>query len=514
MEADTKNRTSNKNIILGSLIGYITIGVNIVFGFLSIPLIIKMVGDSGYGLFTLATSVINVFVIDFGLGTAANHHLSKALANNDDEHFKDTASLIFRIFILMDIIFGIVILFLLVFSKSIFTGLTAGEIVSFRGVFLIVGVFSLIALPSTIFNSILSAHEKFFFIKSINLLTRILYIGVVLTVLLLGGGLLGLVLSHVLTELSCILIKYIYVRAKLKTKILLTRRISKDEKKMILGFSIWACAQALCNRISFNLAPSILGITSNSKQIAIFGVVATFENYISMIASVMSGFFLPRINRIKNSKNALKELEELSHKVGKIQGAIVLLVLIGFASCGKEFITLWIHSTTSYTDVYIGTLIVAIPNLVFCPQLVLYTAMFTDKKSMMHLAIAALIKALIFLGLIFPLSTKYGAIGAAFTILIAKTVEIILQNVFYKLDLRVSLRKFYSKTFASLLIPSIVSLCLGLMIHFSNDGNLMKMIKTIIIVTLTFVTFSIMFLSNKERQNYKELIKSFINRKK
>ena len=105
MEADIKNRSSNKNIILGSVIGYVTIGVNIIFGFLSIPLIIAMVGDSGYGLLTLATSVINVFVIDFGLGTACNHHLSKALADNDEEHFKDTASLIFRIFLLMDIVF-------------------------------------------------------------------------------------------------------------------------------------------------------------------------------------------------------------------------------------------------------------------------------------------------------------------------------------------------------------------------------------------------------------------------
>ena len=403
---------------------------------------------------------------------------------------------------------------MLIFSKSIFTGLTPDEIVSFRGVFLIIGVFSLIALPSTIFNSILSAHEKFFFIKTINLLTRILYIGVVLTVLFLGGGLLGLVLSHVLTEILCILIKYLYVKTKLKTRILLTRRISKDEKKIILGFSIWACVQALCNRISFNLAPSILGITTDSKQIAIFGVVATFESYISMIASVMSGFFLPRINRIKNSENPQKEIEELSHKVGKIQGAIVLLVLIGFASCGKEFITLWIHSTTSYSDVYIGTLVVALPNLIFCPQLVLYTAMFTDKKSMKHLAISALIKAAIFSALIFPLSTEYGAIGATFTILIAKAVEITLQNIFYKLDLKINLKRFYLKTFGSLLIPSIVSLGLGLIIHFSADSNLLKMIKTVTLVTFIFVTFSIMFLSKQEKQTYKAFINNFLNRRK
>lgn len=514
MIGNTRANSSNKNIILGSLIGYITIGVNIIFGFLSIPLIIKIVGDSGYGLFTLATSVVNVFVIDFGLGTAANHHLSKALADNDEEHFKDTASLIFRIFLLMDIVFGVVILFLLLFSRQIFTGLTDSEITSFKGVFLIVGVYSLIALPSTIYNSILSSYEKFFFIKTINLLTRVLYIVVILTVLFLGGGLYGLVLSHVLTELVCIFIKYLYVRSKLHTHVLLKRKISKDEQKTILGFSVWACVQAICNRISFNLAPTILGITSNSKQIAIFGVIATFENYISMIASVMSGFFLPKINRIKNGNNVSEELEKLSCKVGKIQAAIILLILIGFASCGKEFITLWIHSTTSYSDVYIGTLIIAIPNLVFCPQLVLYTAMFTSKKSMKHLATLSIIKAGVFLAIVFPLTIEFGAIGAAIAIMTAKTLEILLQNIFYKKDLKINLKTFYSKAYLSLIVPSIISLALGMMIHFSNVSNLIKLVKTVIVVIFTFVTFAVMFLSNQEKKNLKDLFSVVLNHNK
>lgn len=508
------NIKSNKNIVLGSVISYITIGINVIFGFFSIPLIIKWVGDSGYGLFTLATSVINVFVIDFGLGNAASHHLSKALANNDDEHFKDTASLIFRIFTIMDIVFGLTILFILIFAQSIFKGLTISEIGTFRGIFTIVGIFSLIALPSTIFNSILSAHEKFFFIKSINLATRVLYIIIVLIVLFLGGGLYGLVITHVLTEIGSILIKYFFVRFKLKTKIILTRKISKEEKKAILGFSIWAGVQALSNRLSFNIAPSILGITTNSKEIAIFGVSATFENYISMIGGVMSGFFLPRINRIKTSENATKELEELAYKVGKIQAAIVLLIMIGFISSGEAFISLWIKSTSSYNDVYLATILAALPNVIFSPQLVLYTAMFTDARSMKHLAFSSIIKAVVFLSLIFPLSINFGAIGAALSIFISKSIEIIIQNIFYKKDLGFNLITFYKKSYTSLIIPSILSLIIGLLIRHFIKSPIINLLVAVFVITFIFSVSSLLLLPKTELNSYKNLFVNIFRKSK
>lgn len=501
---NTKNKTSNKNILLGSLIGYITIAVNIFFGIFSIPIIISSIGDSGYGLFTLATSVVNVFVIDFGLATAANHHLSKALADNNSEHYKDTIALVFKIYLLMDIVFGISILFIFLFSQSIFTGLTQEESLTFKNIFMIVGVFSLIALPSTIFNSILSSHEKFFFLKSINLLTRLLYIVVIFIVLFLGGGIYGLIVTHAVTETLCIIAKYLYVRFRLKTKILIFRKVPKDEVKIIVGFSIWACIQTICNRLSYNISPSILGITTNSKEIAIFGVIATFENYISMIASVMSGFFLARINRIKNNANSLKELEKLANFVGKVQAAVVFLVLTGFVTCGREFLELWINSTTSYRDVYMGTILICIPNLIFCPQLVYYSAMFTDKKSMKHLAICSIVKVILFFGLIFLLTSIWGAIGAATSILVSKSVEILLQNIFYKKDIGVNLKKFFSKVFLPIVLPTFLSLLIGLGIHFLDGITLYKFIKTFVMVTIIFTTFFLISLPKEERANYKK----------
>ncbi len=498
---------SRKNILLGSIIGYATIFLNIIFGLFSIPLIISMVGESGYGLFTLSTSIINSFVIDFGLGTVANHHLSKALAEKNDEHFKTTLTLIYRIYLILDIIFFVIIGVLVLFSNQIFVGLTPQEQESFKIVLSMTGLFSIVALPSTIFNSVLSAHENFFFIKVVNLLSRILYIGVTLAVLFLGGGLYGLVLSHIGTSIFAILAKYIYMKVKYKTKIDLKRKISKIEVKTILAFSIWACVQTLCNRFSATFLSPILGITSDSTQIAIFGVIYTFENYISMIANVMSGFFLPKLNRINTSTNKEERLKNIATFVGKAQAFLILLIIIGFVSCGREFISVWITGTDSFDSVYLGTIFIIVVDLFYIPQYVLYTAMFTEKSRMKHLAYTAIAKTIICYTIVFPLTIYYGAIGGALTIAISKIIEILFQNYFYKKDLHINLLSYYKETYSRFILPSIAALMFGLIIKFGGGSNWTKIIKTIIIVTTVFGVFSYVSLKKEDRDHYLSILK-------
>lgn len=61
---------SSKQIKLGALISYFAIAFNIVAGLIYTPWMISKIGQSNYGLYTLATSVISMFVMDFGMGAA------------------------------------------------------------------------------------------------------------------------------------------------------------------------------------------------------------------------------------------------------------------------------------------------------------------------------------------------------------------------------------------------------------------------------------------------------------
>ena len=89
---------SKKQIALGAIMSYISIGINIVTGLVFTPWMIHSIGKENYGLFTLALSVISLFVFDFGLSSAITRFLSIYIADGKKEKIEQCLGLVLRIF--------------------------------------------------------------------------------------------------------------------------------------------------------------------------------------------------------------------------------------------------------------------------------------------------------------------------------------------------------------------------------------------------------------------------------
>ena len=64
----------------GATISYLALGINIITGLLYTPWMINSIGRTNFGLYTLAMSVISLFVFDFGLSSAVTRFIAKYLA--------------------------------------------------------------------------------------------------------------------------------------------------------------------------------------------------------------------------------------------------------------------------------------------------------------------------------------------------------------------------------------------------------------------------------------------------
>lgn len=93
---------SSKQIKLGALISYFAIAFNIVAGLIYTPWMISKIGQSNYGLYTLATSVISMFVMDFGMGAAVTRFLSRYNAMGDKKAANDFLGLIYKLYLAID----------------------------------------------------------------------------------------------------------------------------------------------------------------------------------------------------------------------------------------------------------------------------------------------------------------------------------------------------------------------------------------------------------------------------
>lgn len=65
-------RIRGSQIRMGAVISYLAIAVNCVTALFYLPWMTKIIGQTNYGLYTLATSFIGLFLVDFGLGSAVS----------------------------------------------------------------------------------------------------------------------------------------------------------------------------------------------------------------------------------------------------------------------------------------------------------------------------------------------------------------------------------------------------------------------------------------------------------
>lgn len=467
--ANDVEKQSTKKIALGTVLGYLALLLSIASGLLFTPLIKRNLGTSMYGIYTLALSIINLFLVDFGLSTSVNAYISKYRANGqiEDENRFLTATL--KIYLFLDIVLLIIFVVACCLIDYIYVGLTGNEISVLKYVFLILTGFSLMTFPSSLYNGILKAYEEFGAIKIAEIANKLIYVGLTALSLYFDLGIYAVVCSYAISSLANAVVLYLFARIKLKKKIILRQKTSFSDIKEIASFSGYGFLVSLASRFIFTIVPSVLGIVSDSTSIAIFGVCSSLEGNVYSFSAVMSGFFMPKISRLtgdKNDKSYADRLDALAIKVGKIQVSFVLLVVLGFVAVGSFFVDIWMEHDPVYTPVYLGTIVLILYQIINVAQAIYYTAMSSSKATIKPLAIAYLSVGLINVALVFLFGYLWGALGACLSICISHFVEIIALNALYKKYLRVSLVHFFSKTYLGFLPATVVGLTAALLFRF------------------------------------------------
>ena len=510
MQNEHIESVSNKKIVRGVVISYVIIFVNILSGLLFTPFLIRTLGQSSFGIYTIAISLITLFMLDFGLGAAISKYISEHLINQAYEQIAHLLGMIYKLYLVIDIILASILIILYFFLGSIFTGLTPSELEVFRTIFIVVGVFTVLSFPFLSLNGILIANESFQAMKLFELFQKVFTLLFMITFLLFNGDLITLILIHAIIGLFVIVLKVYYISKHTKISI----QFKKNDHamlKMIFKISMWATIIAISERLMFTLSPTILGIVSTTSMIALFGVASAIEGYLYVVANAINGFFLPKITRIYQHEDADRNMFDLFVRLGRVQLIIILLVFSGFVILGESFILLWLDNT--YLDVYFLAILLMIPSIFYFPQELGNQALMVNNKLKLQ-SFVFIIMAIINIVFVFLLGRYYGALGAVISIFIAYTFRTIAMNLIYQKHLNISLKSYYTKTYVPFMIPTVITFVLGRLISMIlNEVTWMHFILNGILITLVFMTSIYAFTLNKEEKlQTKEVLKRIILR--
>lgn len=493
----------------GALMSYFTLAVNILIGIVYTPWMIQSIGVANYGLYTLAMSVINIFVFDFGLGDAVRRFVAKYRAEGDDEGAQKFLSLTLKLYLLIDIVILLVLVGLFLLIPSIYRGLTPDEIGKFKVIYVVAASFSVISFPLITADGVLSGSEKFFQLKICDFLHKIFIVIAMTACLLKGYGLYALVVVNALSGIFTIIAKWFCIYRYTS----FTFSFNYWDYKLfrtIIAFSTWVLISAICQRCVLSIAPSILGIHNSTTEITLFSLSLSIEGYYFTFANAINGLFLPRVSSLI-AKNKEDDILPLMIRVGHIQLFVIGLLFLGLICFGSHFIDVWVGK--EFSSVYYGMLIMIFPSFISLPQNIAYTTM-VAKNKVKYNAYSSLIKVITNIFLAFPLTKLWGAWGMCISVAVSYMFSVLYSNYNFVRILKLNIKEFFSKVFLSKIFPFLLLLIIGWVLNYYIPiVTWFTLIVKAVFFAVCYVFIMFRFMKEDEKVEFLKPIKHILCRK-
>lgn len=444
---------SIKQIKYGSIISYILILLNILLGLIYTPWILREIGSSNYGLYTLASTLISLLLMDFGMSAAITRFAAKYRAENRQDKINSFVGLAIKFY--FGLMFIISVLLIVVYFKleMIYKNLTTSELEIFKIVFIITAFFLIICFPVNICRGILNAYEHFIVLKGADIFNKLGTVLFTIIVLLAHGGIYGLVFVNGLFNLITFIFYTVYIKKELPIVIDFKNSSAKDIKE-ILGFTAWTTVHSISQQAIFNLIPSVLAMVANTFSITLYGFANVIEGYVYNITSAINGLFLPRISEIVVNQDDAKDTLPLMIKVGRINHSITMLLLMGLTLLGREFVDLWVGQ--EYEDLYYCILLLSYPYFISASQQIAYNSIVALNK-VKYTALANLISGVVNLIGAYLIAGRYGIVGVCAVTFSVFIFRIVIYNYIYAKILKIKICSFFGQCHIKLLFPLILS---------------------------------------------------------
>ncbi len=451
---------NSNQLKIGSLLSYVQMFLGVIISLAYTPIMLRLLGQSEYGLYnTVASTISMLSLLSLGFNSGYIRYYSKYKKNNDLESIWKLNGLFLIIFVIIGIIAlgcGVFLSFNLEFIFS--DGLTASEYRIAKTLMQLLTCNLAISFPMSVFSNIISANERFVFLKALSIIKTVLSPLVTLPLLLVGFRSIAMVTVTLVLAVVTDAIYMYYVIKKLNNRFVF-HGFDKGIFIELFSYTFFIAINMIVDQINWNVDKILLGRYKGTDAVAVYSVGYTLYQYYMMFSTSISSVFTPKIHRIVNETNndrptQRKMLTELFVKVGRIQFIILGLVASGIVFFGKDFITKY-WAGSEYGESYYVALLLVLPASIALIQNIGIEIQRAQNKHRFR-AIAYTIMAALNVGISIVLCQKYGAVGSAVGTAISLILANgIIMNIYYQKYCNVDVIKFWQ---------SIVRLSLGLII--------------------------------------------------
>lgn len=487
----------------GVVLNYVVIFLNTVVGLLYTPYMLRMMGQSEYGLYSLVASVIAYLtVLDLGFGNAIVRYTAKFRAEKKTEEQYEMFGMFFLLYLVIGIIaFGIGLG--LYFNVDTLFGntMTAVELDRARIMMLLLVANLAFTFPMSIWGSIIQAYEDFVFQKSLNIIRIILNTAVMICLLHFGYKAVAMVVVQTIFNVLTLVVNFIYCRRKLNIHIYFRfKHFHWGFLKEVAIYSFWIFLNAIMDRVYWSTGQFVLGAMVGTAAVAVFAISIQLEGMYMQFSTAISSVFLPKVTAMVATNRSRKEISDLFIRTGRIQYIVLAYILSGFIIFGRQFIELW--AGAGYSDAYIISLLFFIPLTVPLIQNLGITIL-QARNEMKFRSVLYIIIALVSLAMQIVLTRYFGGIGCAMGVSGALVVgQILIMNVYYRRRQDLDIMTFWKEISKMSIIPIIlISSSMLVIRHFFALDSWGKLILGIAAFSSVYIPLFFRFSMTDDERN-------------
>lgn len=487
----------------GVVLNYVVIFLNTVVGLLYTPYMLRMMGQSEYGLYSLVASVIAYLtVLDLGFGNAIVRYTAKFRAEKKTEEQYEMFGMFFLLYLVIGIVaFGIGLG--LYFNVDTIFGntMTAVELDRARIMMLLLVANLAFTFPMSIWGSVIQAYEDFVFQKSLNIFRIILNTAVMICLLHFGYKAVAMVVVQTIFNVLTLVVNFIYCRRKLNIHIYFRfKHFHWGFLKEVAIYSFWIFLNAIMDRVYWSTGQFVLGAMVGTAAVAVFAIAIQLEGMYMQFSTAISSVFLPKVTAMVATNRSRKEISDLFIRTGRIQYIVLAYILSGFIIFGRQFIELW--AGAGYSDAYIISLLFFIPLTVPLIQNLGITIL-QARNEMKFRSVLYIIIALVSLAMQMVLTRYFGGIGCAMGVSGALVVgQILIMNVYYRRRQDLDIKTFWKEISKMSIIPIVLIFSSMLVIrHFFALDSWGKLILGIAAFSLVYIPLFFRFSMTDEERN-------------
>ncbi|EIY46537.1 MULTISPECIES: oligosaccharide flippase family protein [Bacteroides] len=496
----------------GALLSYVSIALNMVIGLLYTPYMLRMLGQSEYGLYSLAASLIAYLtVLDLGFGNAIVRYTAKFRAEGKTNEQEEMFGMFFLLYIGIGLIALIIGLILFLNVGNLFSAKMSAYEVSRMRIMLGLMTFNMaFTFPMSIWGSIMTAYERFVFQRIVSIIRSVMNPIVMVALLVIGYKAVVMVIVTTIFNVVTLFINWWYCKHRLNIKVRFAR-FKWEFLREVSIYSFWIFLNVIMDRIYWSTGQFILGMYRGTESVAVYSVAIQLKDMFYMFSTAISGVFLPKVTALVCKGVSDKEVSDLFIRTGRIQYILMSFVLTGFILLGRSFVNLW--AGPDYNQSYIIALLFFIPTLVpLIQNLGITILMARNQLRFRSLLILIISVASLFLAV--PLAYRFGAIGCAIATSIAIIIgHGIILNIYYDKEIRLDILLFWKEIIKMSFVPLIIIIIGGIVLRFIAVNTFTSFVVAGLALTVIFVpSFYFISMNKSERELFTKPIIQLVKR--